>query len=77
MSQQQPAYGHSVSITVNGETRQIPPGCTVTQLIALLELAGGRVAVAVNHEVVPRSGHASRELSADDCVEVLEAVGGG
>ena len=40
-------------------------------------MEGRRVAVAVNRDVVPRSLYGSVELSADDRVEILEAVGGG
>ena len=64
-------------VSVNGETRGVPDGCSVRQLLALLDLGDRRVAVAVNRDIVPRSSYESFELSDGDRVEVLEAVGGG
>ena len=67
----------ALSIHVNGDARSIPGGCSVARLIELLGLEGRRVAVAVNRDVVPRSGFAERRLDPGDRVEILEAVGGG
>jgi len=66
-----------LDLLVNGESRVVPVGCTVADLIELLGLAGRRVAVAINRDVVPRSGFGSRQLASGDRVEILEAVGGG
>jgi sulfur carrier protein len=66
-----------LDLLVNGECRAVPAGCTVSGLIELLGLAGRRVAVAVNRDVIPRSAFGSRRLAAGDRVEILEAVGGG
>jgi sulfur carrier protein len=66
-----------LDLLVNGESRVVPAGCTVGGLIDLLGLAGRRVAVAVNRDVVPRSAFGSRQLATGDRVEILEAVGGG
>ena len=40
-------------------------------------LAGKRVAVEVNLEIVPRSQHATRVLREGDRVEIVHAIGGG
>ena len=61
---------------MNGAEREVPPGCTVAALLSFLEIEG-RVAVAINRDVVPRSVHAEVELNDGDEVEILEAVGGG
>jgi sulfur carrier protein len=66
-----------IEIRVNGEPRAVAPSCTVAGLVEALGLAGRRVAVAVNREVVPRSQLPSRALAAGDRVEILQAVGGG
>lgn len=65
------------SLHVNGEPRTLPPGSTVADLVAALNLAGKRIAVEVNGEVVPRSRHDAVALSDGDRVEVVGAVGGG
>jgi len=64
-------------LEVNGEPREVEPGCTVARLLEALGLAGRRLAVAVNRDVVPRSDYTTRALRPGDRVEILEAVGGG
>lgn len=63
------------SILVNGEPRDVPAGCTIAQLIAKLDMAGRRVAVAVNRDVVPRSAYGEVQISGGDRVEILEEIG--
>jgi sulfur carrier protein len=67
----------ALSISVNGEARVVSGPCTVDVLLARLALEGRRVAVAINHDVVPRSEFTSHRLEPGDRVEILEAVGGG
>lgn len=64
-------------ITVNGETRSVPAGLTLADLVRELDLEGRRVAVEVNEEIVPRSRYAEHVLGAGDRVEVVAAIGGG
>jgi thiamine biosynthesis protein ThiS len=66
-----------VNLLVNGDARSVPPDCTVAELIGALGLQTGRIAIAVNRNVIPRSAFATHRLAADDRVEILEAVGGG
>jgi sulfur carrier protein len=72
-----PVRAEALPVTVNGEAESLPPGCSVAALVERLGLAGRKVAVAVNREVVPRSAFTSRHLAAGDRIEILEAVGGG
>jgi sulfur carrier protein len=67
----------ALDLHVNGEPLRVASPCTVAGLLETLELAGKRVAVALNHEVVIRSRHAEVELAMNDRIEILEAVGGG
>ena len=67
----------NLALQVNGEPHRVAAGCTVAELLTTLSLAGKRVAVAVNREVVPRSTFGSHALADGDRVEILEAVGGG
>ena len=66
-----------MQILLNGEAYVAEPGITVSGLLDQLELAGKRVAVEVNQELVPRSEHLDRQLNAGDQVEVVQAIGGG
>jgi sulfur carrier protein len=79
MSQHSPQAQPSAReiILVNGEPQPLPEDAYVTGLLAQLGLAGRRVAVAVNRDVVPRSAWPTHRLQAGDRVEILEAVGGG
>ena len=64
-------------IIFNGESRPVPPGATVADLLTELELDPRQVAVEVNLELVPRGRHALHALGNGDCVEVVSLVGGG
>jgi sulfur carrier protein len=66
-----------IRITVNGAQREFPAPLTFTQLLDELELAGRRLAVERNGEIVPRSTFADSRLADGDRIEVVMAVGGG
>jgi sulfur carrier protein len=70
-------YNARMQIQLNGEPREIAPGITLGQLLEREGLAGRRVAVEVNLEIVPRSLHGQRALADGDRVEVVQAIGGG
>ena len=65
-----------MKLTVNGEIREISSG-NVSGLLKELDISGTHVAVAVNLQVIPRSGHESTQLNEGDKVEIVHAVGGG
>ncbi len=67
----------SIAIEVNGETRQVPDGASVAELLGLLGLAAPKVAVERNLEIVPRSAWASTRLAPGDRLEVVHFIGGG
>ena len=67
-------------IFVNGAPRDLPEQTTVAALVR--EIGEGRssgrgVAIAVDAEIVPRSGWESVELAEGQRVEVLGAIQGG
>jgi thiamine biosynthesis protein ThiS len=66
-----------LSLIVNGESRIVPSGATITHLLSELGLGEKRIAVAINRDIVPRSSFSVHELAHGDRVEILEAVGGG
>ncbi|HLA30647.1 MAG TPA: sulfur carrier protein ThiS, partial [Pseudomonas sp.] len=49
-------------IQLNGEAFELPEDETVAGLIGRLDLAGRRVAVELNLDIVPRSQHATTAL---------------
>ena len=66
-----------MKITVNGQERALAAPVTVAVLLDTLDMAGKRVAVEVNREIVPRSRHAEFQINDHDRVEVVFAIGGG
>ena len=66
-----------MQIELNGEPHVIADDATVAFLIERLALAGRRLAVEVNEEVVPRGRHAEHVLASGDRVEIVHAIGGG
>jgi sulfur carrier protein len=66
-----------IQLSVNGQVQRLEPGANVTQLLESLELAGKRVAVEKNGEIVPRSRYAGTRLADGDRLEIVVAVGGG
>lgn len=64
-------------LTVNGSPQNVPPNCSVEELLAVLGLAGGICAVEVNRRVIPRADRGVVRLSENDTVEVVTLVGGG
>jgi sulfur carrier protein len=66
-----------IQCSVNGQTRQLEPGANIQRLLDELELAGKRVAVERNGEIVPRSRFSDTPLADGDTLEIVVAVGGG
>lgn len=63
-------------IVLNGEARSTA-GRTVSDLLSECALAGKRVAVELNREIVPRDRYSLTELRSGDQVEIVHFVGGG
>jgi len=66
-----------ITVIVNGATRQIPDSTSVAALVEEMALAGKRIALERNGEIVPRSRFAAQQLADGDKLEVVVAVGGG
>ena len=66
-----------MTLSVNGQPRDIEPGANISRLLEALALAGKRVAVERNGEIVPRSRYGETPLSEGDRLEIVVAVGGG
>jgi sulfur carrier protein len=66
-----------VSIVVNGEARSAARGVTVTQLLALLGIHSGRVAIERNLQILSRSAWNETQVAEGDRYEIVQFVGGG
>ena len=66
-----------IALTVNGEPRRFERPLNCRELLEHLNLAGKRIAIERNGEIVPRSRHADEMLADGDTLEIVVAVGGG
>ncbi len=66
-----------IEVFVNGSSEQLAQPISVARLLADRGLAGKRVAVERNGEIVPKSRHEETTLAAGDRIEIVVAVGGG
>ena len=66
-----------IEVQVNGAAQRFESDTDVAELLARLQLAGKRVAVERNGEIVPRSRFAQTALADGDRLEIVVAVGGG
>ena len=66
-----------IEVTVNGAARRFDRPVDVSALLSSLDLAGKKVAVERNGEIVPKSAHAATLLADGDRLEIVVAVGGG
>jgi sulfur carrier protein len=67
----------TITVSINGEPRHLPAGTSIAELLADLSLTANHVAVEVNLELIPRSGHAEHRLADGDRLEIVTLVGGG
>jgi len=69
-------YG-MIEVVVNGAAHRLEQPLDLGSLLEHLQMAGKKVAVERNGEIVPRSAHASTLLDDGDRLEIVVAVGGG
>ena len=66
-----------IEIQINGETKVYTQQLAVSELLTCMALAGRKVAVERNGEIVPKSAHGATLVLDGDRLEIVVAVGGG
>jgi sulfur carrier protein len=66
-----------INITVNGDTQRFAHPLALSELLHSMALAGKKIAVERNGEIVPRGAHGATLLADGDRLEIVVAVGGG
>ena len=66
-----------MDLIINGEAQHVQEPLSVAALLEARGLAGKRVAVERNGEIVAKSRHAETLLADGDQIEIVVAVGGG
>jgi sulfur carrier protein len=67
----------TITITLNGEPRQLPAGSTLADALAASGQPAASFASAVNGEFVARDARASTPLADGDAVFTFQAITGG
>lgn len=66
-----------IKVILNGQPETLVSDITVLALLEARGLAGKRLAVERNGEIVPKARHAAVKLTDGDQLEIVVAVGGG
>ncbi len=66
-----------IQVVVNGAQQRLEAPLAVSELLERMALAGRKIAVERNGEIVPRSAHGSTLVADGDRLEIVVAVGGG
>lgn len=66
-----------MTITLNGDSHQVPGPLSVSELLSRLDIDARRVAVELNLTVVKKAAYDSSLIKDGDEVEIVNFVGGG
>ena len=66
-----------MTITVNGERRELPDGLSVRALLEHLGMKADRVAIERNLDILPRALWPETQVKPNDVFEIVQFVGGG
>ena len=66
-----------MELIVNGEARTLPEPLTVAELLTELGMAGRRIALELNGEILTRGEFGKTLLASGDTLEIVQAIGGG
>jgi len=66
-----------LKIFLNGEPKQVQESFSIQDLLLEMDIAGQRLAVEVNEEIVTKSRHNEYRFNDGDKVEIVHAIGGG
>jgi len=72
-----PATTATLSVVLNGESREVPAGSSVLDLLDSLGRHPRTVAVEHNGDILPRERYGATVLAAGDRLEVVHFVQGG
>ena len=68
---------NQVEVTINGERRQVEVGQTVAQLLEILEIPPGRVAIELDRDILKKDLWDDTRLRGGEELEIVHFVGGG
>jgi len=66
-----------MTVTINGERREVPDGLSVAALLNHIGMSGDRVAIERNLDILPRAQWQETQIQPNDIFEIVHFVGGG
>ena len=66
-----------MNVVINGETKELPDGLSLNQVIEHLSLPARRMAVEGNKRVIRKQDWEKLKISDKDSIEIVHFVGGG
>ncbi len=66
-----------IHVVINGEQRTLRSNHTVLSCLEDLSVDSSKVAIELNHEIVPRSSYETQHLQEGDTIEIVHFIGGG
>jgi sulfur carrier protein len=70
-------HEEKMKLTINGESRELPEGISLDELILQLGIKKEAVVAEVNRHIVQPQERGKRKLSEGDQIELIQFVGGG
>ena len=67
----------AISVKINGEERALDQAVCLQELLVVLGLTKGKVAIERNLEIVPRSLYGKTMVEDGDRLEIVHFIGGG
>lgn len=69
--------GVAINVTINGEEQHLEAAVCLEDLLVILGLTKGKVAIERNLEIVPRSLYGETIVQDGDRLEIVHFIGGG
>ena len=66
-----------MNIMLNNTINEVRDNITIDELLVLNNIRSKYIAVEINMKIIPKSKYKEYQLSEDDKVEIITAIGGG
>jgi sulfur carrier protein len=66
-----------MNIILNNTINEVHENITIEELLLLNNIRSRYIAVEINKRIIPKSKYKEYQLSEDDKVEIITAIGGG
>ena len=66
-----------MNIILNNTINEVHENITIEELLLLNNIRSKYIAVEINKRIIPKSKYREYQLSEDDKVEIITAIGGG